>query len=52
MSGSGACVFAEVTDAVAAARIVAECPAPWRAHAVLATGHSALLAEAQAYRPE
>lgn len=52
MSGSGACVFAEVADAVAAARIVAECPAPWRAHAVLATGRSALLAEVQAYRSD
>ncbi len=49
MSGSGACIFAEVADAAAAARIVAECPPPWRARAVLATGRSALLAEAQAY---
>jgi 4-diphosphocytidyl-2-C-methyl-D-erythritol kinase len=49
MSGSGACIFAEVTDAVAAAGIIADCPPQWRAHAVQATGSSALLAEAQAY---
>ena len=31
MTGSGACVFAEVNDHDTAARIVEQCPAPWRA---------------------
>jgi 4-diphosphocytidyl-2-C-methyl-D-erythritol kinase len=52
MSGSGACIFAEVADAGAAAKIVEDCPAPWRAHAVRATGQSALLSEARAYRTD
>lgn len=43
MSGSGACVFAEVPALAAGRALAAACPAPWTARVVRASGRSPLL---------
>ena len=43
LSGSGACIFAEVQDRDAAERIALDCPAPWTAWAARGAARSPLL---------
>lgn len=44
LSGSGACIFAEVADQAVAERIARACPAPWRAWTAAGAERSPLLA--------
>ena len=44
LSGSGACIFAELADRASAERIARDCPAPWKAWVATGAQRSPLLA--------
>ncbi|EQD65648.1 4-diphosphocytidyl-2-C-methyl-D-erythritol kinase, partial [mine drainage metagenome] len=44
LSGSGACIYAELADRASAERIASTCPAPWKAWVVAGAERSPLLA--------